>query len=168
VRAVASPHPSSRVIRSATRPAVGGRRGQLTHEAAVGKKQDPVGIRGSHRVVRHYHHGLAQPVHDLPEQTEDLSAGAGVQRPGRLVGEDHRRAGHQRSCDRHPLLLAARKLRRPVPRTIGEPDLVEHLPQPGGVRAGAGQPQRQGDVLRRGQRRQEVEGRTRPAHAAVR
>ena len=130
------PHPSRCVIRSATRPAVG-----AVTPTKRPSARNSTRSAGSHRVVRHHHHGLPK-FGDLPQQHEDLLAGPGVQRSGRLVGEDDLRAGHQRPGDGHALLLAAGELRRTVPGLIGEPDLVEHRTQPGGVGLGAGQPQR--------------------------
>ena len=47
----------------------------------------------------------------LAEQVEDGLARLGVERGGRLVGEDQRRLVDQGPGDRHPLLLAAGELR---------------------------------------------------------
>ena len=44
---------------------------------------------------------------EVEQQLADLLAGGGVQRPGRLVGEQQRGPVHQRPGDRHPLPLAA-------------------------------------------------------------
>ena len=51
--------------------------------------------------------GPALAVGQPAQQAEHLAARGGVQRAGRLVGEDHFRLGDQRPGDRHPLLLTA-------------------------------------------------------------
>ena len=44
------------------------------------------------------------------EKRHDLGAAAAVEGAGRLVGEDHGAAVHQRAGNRHALLLAAGQL----------------------------------------------------------
>ena len=61
----------------------------------------------------------------LLEQAEHVGGRARVEVAGGLVGEDHRRFGHERAGDRDALLLAARQLTGPVVGPVGEPDLVE-------------------------------------------
>jgi hypothetical protein len=101
--------------------------------------------------------GLGVPVHRGPQQVEDLAAGAGVQRAGRLVGEQHSGPGDQGTGDGHPLLLPAGQLARPVPGAVREAHLGERRGHLAGRRPAPGQAQRQGHVLRRGQRRDQVE-----------
>ena len=61
------------------------------------------------------------------EEGEDLGRALRVEVAGRLVGEDERRPVHQRSGDRHPLLLAAGELGRAMVASAGQPDEVERL-----------------------------------------
>jgi hypothetical protein len=50
----------------------------------------------------------------MGDHIQDLPGGKPVEIAGRLVGNGDRRIGHHRAGDRHPLLLAARELRRIV------------------------------------------------------
>ena len=77
----------------------------------------------------------------------------GVQRAGRLVGEDHPRPGDQRAGHRDALALTAGDLAGPLARDPSDLQPLQPFP---GARArppapGAGQPQRQGHVLQAGQ-----------------
>ena len=83
--------------------------------------------------------------------------GAPVQRAGRLVGEHDLRLAHERPGDRDALLLAAGELRGAVAGAVAEPDLRERLADRGAAEAPAGEPRGQRDVLRRGQRAEQVE-----------
>ena len=82
---------SSVVMRAATSSAVGARSSPATRPSA--RNTHPVGVRGGDRVVGDHDDGLAVPVDQAAQQAEHLAAGAGVERAGRLVGEEHRRAG---------------------------------------------------------------------------
>jgi hypothetical protein len=98
-------------------------------------------------------------VDHVPQQPHDLLAGLLIELPGRLIGQQQPRPDRQRPGDGHPLLLPARKLTGPLPRVIGQSDQVEHprhplLPLP---RGDPGDPQRDPDVLRRRQHRQQAE-----------
>ena len=77
----------------------------------------------------------------------------------RLVREDHPRLERQRACDRDPLLLSAREVRREVARAVGEADLGEHAlgALPGVDRRESGRGELRLDVLEGGQRRDQVE-----------
>ena len=59
-----------------------------------------------------------------PDHAVDLHV---VERRGRLVGHDERRIERERAGDRHPLLLPARELARPVVHPILEPDHRQEL-----------------------------------------
>ena len=96
----------------------------------VGEEQHAVGDRRGVRVVRDHHGGLAERVDRVAQQREDLAAGGRVQVAGRLVGEHHARARHERAGDGHALLLAARQLGRAVREAVAEPDLVDQLVEP--------------------------------------
>ena len=56
-----------------------------------------------------------------------VGAALAVERAGRLVGQDHAAAVHQRACDRDALLLSARQLIRPMVRAVGEAEHVEEF-----------------------------------------
>ena len=124
---------------------------------AVGEQEHAVGVPGGGRVVGHHHDGLARARPRAPQQAQQLGAGVRVEVAGRLVGEDDLRPADQRPRHRDPLLLAAGQLARPVPQPVGQADRVDHAPRPARGRAPAGQPQRQREFSRGGQRRQQVE-----------
>ena len=90
-------------------------------------------------------------------ELEDLAAGLRVEVAGRLVRKQDRRLRDERARDRNALLLSARELRRPVRSTSREARLLQQLVEPRGVGLLAGDRQRQGDVLFRGEHRQKVE-----------
>ena len=58
---------------------------------------------------------------DLAEQIHHLDTGLGIERPGRLVGEQDVGVVHQRAGDRHPLHLSAGELIRALFDLIPEP-----------------------------------------------
>src|ERR671911_278817 len=138
--------------------ALGGGCGHPVDDATVGEEHDAVGVGGGHRVVGDHHDGLAELVHGPAHEGEDLSAAAGVEVAGRLVGEDHLRPPGERAGDRDPLLLPAGQLRRsmlqPETQTHGVDDGVE----PAAVGLAAGEVHRERDVLAGGEHRQQVEG----------
>ena len=108
-------------------------------------------------LVRDHDHGLSLEVEPL-EDREDLRGRTGVEVPGRLVGEDHRRVVQQRARDRDALLLAARELRWPVVDPIAEPDGIERGDRPlASALAVAAVDERQLDVLDRVEPRQQIE-----------
>ena len=67
----------------------------------------------------------------LVEQVHDLGAGVAVEVAGRLIGEDQRGFGDERSGDRDALLLSAGQLGRLVVQAIAHPEPLE-----GGLGAG--------------------------------
>ena len=91
-------------------------------------------------------------------EREDLAAGAAVEVPGRLVGEDHGGARGQRPGHGDALLLAAGELARAVLEALGQADGLDDRADPLLVGPAAGERHRQRDVLVGGQRRQQVEG----------
>ena len=110
-------------------------------------------------LVRDQQDGQPELGVDAPQQLEHRVRGLGVQRGGRLVGQQHRRLGGQRAGDPDALLLAAGELRGVGAGAVREPDEVEQLeraPAPLGP-ARARDLQRQRDVLERGPRAQQVE-----------
>ena len=93
----------------------------------------------------------------LAQEREHGAAGAGVERAGRLVGEDHVGLADERAGDRHALLLAARQLRRAVAGAVAEADALERVAHGRAGQPPAGEPRRQRDVLLGGQRAEQVE-----------
>ena len=95
-------------------------------------------------------------------------AGLGVQRAGRLVGQDQRPVADHGTRDRHPLRLPTGHLVGEPVGQLREPDIVERRQRgPAGGRPGdAVQLRRQAHVLRRGQRRDQVEVLEHVAHPA--
>lgn len=83
--------------------------------------------------------------------------GGRVQVAGGLVGQQQVGAVHQGAGNRHPLQLSARELLRQTCAQAFEPDGLQHGLHPRVVVL-AQQQQRQGDVLRDIQMRQDVEG----------
>ena len=64
---------------------------------------------------------------EVAQELEDRSSGAGIQSPGRFVGEQQFWLTDARSSDRHALLLPTRQLIGLVVHPIGEVDPSEHL-----------------------------------------
>jgi hypothetical protein len=97
--------------------------------------------------------------HDGAQQPHDLLSGLGVELAGGLVGEQQPGPGGQRPGDRDPLLLAAGQFARPLPGVLAEADDVQHEPDAflPFLRRHPRDPQRDPDVLRRGQDRDQAE-----------
>src|SRR5260370_1640440 len=96
---------------------------------------------------------------DLQEQLNDLPRGGRVQVSGGLIGEKNSRVMDERPRDRHPLLLAARKLVRVLGLLPFQPhDAEDFFDLRLEVAEGAlSHAQREGDVLEHGQVRQQLE-----------
>ena len=88
------------------------------------------------------------------DQVEHALARVRVEVPGRLVAEQQLRLLRERARDRDALRLAARELGRQVVRLRGEPDELEQLLRC--ERRLAGEVRGEGDVLERGEVRQQV------------
>jgi hypothetical protein len=102
------------------------------------------------------------------QQRQHLAGGARIEVAGRLVGEDQRRAVHQRARDRHPLQLAARQRSRPARPKPARPTRSSSACVRGACSPAGTPPSSSGtrDVLRHGQRRQHVKGLEDEADAA--
>ncbi len=105
-----------------------------------------------------HHQGEAALLLETQQQVDDLAGGPRVDVPGRLVGEDDIRLADERPRDPHPLLLAARQFAGKVAQPGAEPEVIE---QPfralEDLRTGRVREERHGDVLHRGQGRDQVE-----------
>src|SRR5262245_305120 len=96
---------------------------------------------------------------EILEQPQDLMAARRVEIAGRLVSENHRGIGGERSGDGGALLLATRKLGRGMALAIVEADpsqRIARLLAPFAARKPAID-QRQLDILERGRALQEIE-----------
>ena len=124
----------------------------------VAQEDDGVGPGGRLRLVGHHDHRLPQVVDAAAQDLQDLVGGVGVQVAGGLVGEDDRRLAHERPGAGHALDLTAGELGRPVGQALPEADGVDHLVEALRVDLLAGDIQGQGDVLRRREGGDQVEG----------
>ena len=93
----------------------------------------------------------------MAQEGEHLRRGVGVQVAGRLVGEDELGPGDERAGAGDALLLAARQLGGAMVQAVGDAELSHQLREPRLVHRRARQVGRQGDVLRGGQRGDEIE-----------
>jgi hypothetical protein len=98
--------------------------------------------------------------HAFEQQGEDFVGGARVEVAGRFVGQDQRRPVYQRAGDRHALQFATRQRARPARAEAGQPDAGQQGFDADGMLPGfdAAEQQRHGDVLRHGERGQDMEG----------
>src|SRR5437868_3830468 len=81
----------------------------IAGDLSVADVDDAVRAGGDIRLVRHHEDGVAGFVEPV-EEVEDLEAGGGIEVAGRLVGEQDRRAHHERAGDRDALALSAGEL----------------------------------------------------------
>ncbi|MCY1432313.1 hypothetical protein D9M71_483060 [compost metagenome] len=79
---------------------------RVTEHQAVTNLDDPVGPRCNFAVVGNQDHHVTL-TGQFVKQSHDLGTALAVQRAGRFVGKDDVAAVHQRTGNRHPLLLAA-------------------------------------------------------------
>ncbi|GAA4579628.1 hypothetical protein GCM10023194_05710 [Planotetraspora phitsanulokensis] len=93
----------------------------------------------------------------LAQQAEHLQRRTGVQGAGRLVREDHGRAGDERAGDGDALLLPAGQLSGPVAHPPRQPHPLDHRGDEGVVGPVTAQPERQRDVLQDRESGQQVE-----------
>src|SRR6185503_15523894 len=108
-------------------------------------------------VVRHIYEGDPDVALDSLQLELQALAQLEIERPERLVEQQHRRPVDQRARQRDPLLLAAGQLARLALGLPGEPDSLELLPHPlpDLLLADALPPQAEGDVLLDAQVREE-------------
>ena len=104
------------------------RHNDLLADQARPPRHDEDAVRQKDRLVdvmRHEQHGLLGMLPDRKQQLLHGVARLAVERPERLVHQQHFRIVGQRAGDRHALLHAARKLRRIVIAEGRETDLIE-------------------------------------------
>ena len=149
--AAASPEPSHRAVGLEQR--VGGVGARLVDDQAVAQEDDPVGPGRVPGLVGDQHPGGAG-VAAAAQQAQDLLAGVGVERAGRLVGQDQPPLADDRAGDGDPLLLAAGHLVGEPVGQVGDADLLQR-----GQRQPRGRP-------RRARRRARAAGRRSPPRSA--
>ena len=123
-------------------------------QTTVEDAEDPLGLSGDAGVVGHEQDRRPVLVADAVQHVEDLGARLGVERAGRLVGEQQPRPVRERARDRDALALAAGEGWRVAVGARREADLVQQLAR-AAVALGPAVPaeQRHLHVLERGQRR---------------
>src|SRR4029077_20019666 len=94
--------------------------------------------------------GDAEALNQRPKEGDDLGPMLGIQVSGGLVGENDLGLMHDRSRDRHTLLLTARELAGTMVSSYGHRDQLEYLLDTGLDRCPPlpAQQQRKGDILR--------------------
>ncbi len=92
------------------------------------------------------------------QEREHLCPRPRVEVAGGLIGVHDLGLGGERTCDGDPLLLPAGQLRGAVVQPVRQADGADDMAQPRFVRLRAGEVEREGDVLLRGQHRQQVVG----------
>ena len=120
---------------------------------------DRAGCVGRHvGIVRYQDDGNPFRV-ELLEHPQNLDARVRIEIARRFVGKDQRRAIHQRSGNRHPLLLSARHLIGMVVHAFAQAHVLKRLARTGVALAGRDARVQQGklDVLQCSGARQQVE-----------
>src|SRR5579884_97137 len=136
-------------------------------DQTVAELDHPVRVLGNVRLMGDEHDGHPARLVQVLEEGHDLLAGARIERAGRLVGQDQARLGDQGASHRHPLLLPARQLRRPVVLAISEADGGQRGQRSLAAVGRAGVEQRQLDLLDGRHAGQQVEALEDEAQLAV-
>lgn len=131
---------------------------QIMPNRTVGQQHDTVGVGGSDGVVRDHYDGLSGAGHCVAQQPQNLRTRGGVEVARRFVGEGHLRTCDQSPRDCHALPLATGHLAGSVRQAIGDAHRLHHVVEPRLVGFAAREVERQADVLRCGEGRDEVEG----------
>ena len=123
--------------------------GHVALDMAGAQADDAVAAAGELEVVGDEDEGRAAVALQGEQEVDDRAARALVEVAGRLVGDQDRRVRRDRAGDRDALLLAARELGRVVVQPLAEADRPELASRPLEGVGGAGELQRQRDVLER-------------------
>ena len=99
-------------------------RATVLHDLAVAQADHPLGLLRDVGLVGDQDHSPSFFV-QAREYSQHVLGGVRVQVAGRLIGEDQRGVGHDRPCDRDPLLLPARQLRRLMMQAVTHTDRVQ-------------------------------------------
>src|SRR5437870_4355986 len=143
------------------------------HDHAVPHQDHPLRLVPDCGVVSHDDEREAFLAVQALHEGDDILRRLCVEVPGRLVGKDDVRLVHEGSGNGDPLLLSAAELRGLFHRNIAEADRLERRDGPfsGGLRIDASHEERQFDVLRASEDREEVvvlEDEAHPHRAEVR
>ena len=111
--------------------------GAVTDHRAVAHLDDALCAGSDVAIVGDQDHHVAL-LRQLVEQGHDLRAAVAVQRTGGLVGEDDVPAVHQRTGNRHSLLLATGQLPRAVAGAFAQPQAPQQHLGACGARGGGG------------------------------
>src|SRR5262245_60141536 len=136
----------------------GGYDGGVADDATVPELDGAARARGHAGGVGDEHDGAAPGPVEAQQQVDDLGAGRRIEVAGGLVGQDEGRPPRHRARERDPLLLAARQLGRVVVRAVGETALRQQRSRARQRIGRPGQLQGHGDVLDRGQGRNQMVG----------
>ena len=143
-------------MRSRTESAVGSSRSSTIRPSARNTARSAYD--GGDGVMGDHDDRLTELTHRGAHERQDLGAGAGVEVAGRLVGEDDLGTAGEGPGDGDALLLPAGQFRRSMLQAVLQPDGLDDLVEPRRVGLAPGEAAGQRDVLRRGERRDEVEG----------
>ena len=120
--------------------------------------------------MRHIQHGDAEPALEVENLAPHIGAQLRIEVRQRLVHQTHRRLRHDRTPERHALLLPARKLPRPARQQMPDPQYFHRAiqpPLPLRLRHAA-RPQPEYDVLGNVQMRKQRVGLEHHGHPALR
>ncbi len=147
-----------------------GRRALLHHPSGL-DDDDVVGQHhGLDRVVGHQHGRATEPAEMAAQVPSDGQPGGRVQRRQRLVQQQQLRARGERSGERDPLSLPAGERPGPAGGELGQPERLQPAQRggPGGGPRDSPAAQPEGDVVPRGQmREQQVVLKNHPDRAAL-
>ena len=151
------PHVSAAQLLHALEHGVGGGRDELVHDLAVGQEHHPVGVGGGPgswvTITMDWSESVTERRRKASISAEAFESRLPVGSSAKIeVGPSDQGPGAG-----DPLLLAAGHLVRPVRQAVGDAQLAHQLIEPGPVDVGAGQIGREGDVLPRGERGDQVE-----------
>ena len=105
-------------------------RRRVTHNFPIVDLNDPLGLCRHLRIMSDDNHGMPLRF-QLMQDSHDLFTRAAVQGAGRLIGQNHLPAVHQRAGDTDPLLLAAGELRRLIFRPLSQTKPYQQIMRPG-------------------------------------
>src|SRR5215212_6181699 len=135
-------------------------------DQSVAHPDRPVGAGGDGGVVSDEDKRVSLLPVELHQEVHDLLGGLRVQRTGRLVGPHYGGVVHERTGDRHPLLLAAAHLVRALVGLLWYPHRLQGRKRltASFLRRRSGNQEEQLDVLDRRQDRDQVVGLENEAH----
>lgn len=124
---------------------------------------------GDFFAMGHHYQRRALLRSNLFQQVQDLAGMAGIEISRGFVGQQQRRLVHERTRDGRALHLSAGNLMRKMPASAAQADELDQLrgAGPGTGNGFSGEQQGQGDVLRDGHRREQIEELENHSHLAA-